>query len=58
MRSGKTVYLNNSDIGSPVQAFGYGTLHNDERVAAISVIFTFLITVDLLTVQPYQIKGT
>lgn len=51
-------YLKSSNIGSPVQALGYGTLHSDESVAAISAIFTFLVTVDLLTLHPYQISGT
>ena len=35
-------YLNNSNIGSPVHAFGYGILHRVDNVAAISVIFTCL----------------
>ena len=51
-------HLNNSYRGSPVQAFGKGTLQRDDNVAAISVMFTFLEIVDLFTVQPYQISGT
>jgi hypothetical protein len=51
-------HLNNSIIGSPVQALGYGTWHNDESVAAMSVIFTFLVTEARFTVHPYQINGT
>jgi hypothetical protein len=52
------IYRNNSNIGSPVQAFGYGILHNVDSVAAISVILTCRVTVALFTVHPYQIKGT
>jgi hypothetical protein len=52
------VHLINSFSGSPVQAFGYGTLHNDDNVAAISVILTFLVTEVRFTVQPYHIRGT
>ena len=52
------LYLNNSDIGSPEQALGYGTLHKEDKVGAISVILTFRRTVALLTVHPYQIRGT
>ena len=51
-------YLNNSNIGSPVHAFGYGILQSVDNVAAISVIFTCLVTVALFTVHPNQINGT